>query len=411
MNILFLLIGSFESVEQHEIYPDLVRKFREQNHNMFVVCSNEKRSGRETGHVVQNGVDILRVKIGNITKSHIIEKGIATLLIEYQYRAAIKKFYFNVKFDLVIYATPPITLEGVISYIKKRDNAKSYLMLKDIFPQNALDLSILQTTGLKGMMYRFFRYKEKRLYEVSDYIGCMSEANCQYIVKHNPQLNHNKLELCPNCLEMYDPMTGNTGKKEIREKYGLPLDKLVFVYGGNLGKPQGIPFLLECLKTQRNNENVYFVIVGDGTEYGLISDTIDKEQYHNVKLLKRIPSQDYDVLIRSCDVGMIFLDHRFTIPNFPSRILSYMYAKLPVIACTDTVTDIRQLIEENDIGWWCESSNSQSFVEIISQAEKQDLKKMGENSFEVLKNQYNISVAYDAIMGHFDKEKKTHGTV
>lgn len=71
-----------------------------------------------------------------------IEKGISTLMIEGQFLRAIKKHFNDVTFDLVIYSTPPITFEKVILFIKERDLANSYLLLKDIFPQNALDLNM-----------------------------------------------------------------------------------------------------------------------------------------------------------------------------------------------------------------------------------------------------------------------------
>ena len=82
-------------------------------------------------------------------------------------------------------------------YVKKRDGAKSYLMLKDIFPQNAVDLGMLQTTGLKGLLYKCFRKKEKKLYSLSDRIGCMSQANVDYILKHNPEIPKEKVEILP----------------------------------------------------------------------------------------------------------------------------------------------------------------------------------------------------------------------
>lgn len=400
MNVLFLLIGSFDNVNQHEIYPDLVRKFRDEGNHVYVVCSNERRLKKPTQRIDHNGVSILRVKIGNITKSNIIEKGISTILIEHQYNSAIQKYFANVKFDLIVYATPPITLERVIFHIKKRDHCCTYLMLKDIFPQNAIDLSLLKTSGLKGIMYRYFRHKEKKLYKVSDYIGCMSKANCGYILAHNPEVNPDKVEICPNCFDVSETQVTLSEKELIRRKYEIPHDKLIFVYGGNLGKPQGIPFLLECLESQKDNKDVFFMIVGDGTEYFFLASTLEQRQYQNVRLLRRIPTQDYEKLISACDIGLVFLDHRFTIPNYPSRILSYMQAKMPVIACTDICTDIRNLIEDNRIGWWCESKDSKAFAEIISKVEKTDLKEMGARAFSVLKEQYNIDVAYRAITRH-----------
>ena len=102
--------------------------------------------------MIQEGSScILRLKIGNIQKVNPIEKGISTILIEPLFINGIKKYFSNVRFDLVLYATPPITFAKVIKFIKKRDRAKSYLMLKDIFPQNSLDLGMLSASGIKGL--------------------------------------------------------------------------------------------------------------------------------------------------------------------------------------------------------------------------------------------------------------------
>ena len=135
MKVLFLTIGRFEGIEAHSIYPDLLREFRNNGHEVYIVAAQEKRYGLPTACVEENGVTILRVCIGNITKCGMIEKGISTLQIEKQYKTAIKHFFKDTKFDLVMYSTPPITLCGVVEFIKKRDHAKSYLLLKDIFPR------------------------------------------------------------------------------------------------------------------------------------------------------------------------------------------------------------------------------------------------------------------------------------
>lgn len=398
MNVLFVTLSDIKSVDNNGIYEDLLREFSKNGSRIFVISPSERRNRNKTHLIKTDNAIILKVQTGNIQKTNLIEKGIATILLETQFISAIKKYLSNIKFDLVLYSTPPVTLAKVISYVKKRDNAKTYLLLKDIFPQNAVDIGMMRKNGITGILYHYFRRKEKKLYAISDRIGCMSQANVDYILRHNPEVNPAEIEICPNTVEVQDMSVTAEERATLREKYQIPLDKKVFVYGGNLGRPQGIPFILECLKTQKENPNAYFLIVGDGTEYAKLKDWFDEAKPPNIKLMSRLPKEDYDKMVAACDVGLIFLDHRFTIPNFPSRLLSYMQAKLPVLACTDPNTDIGKVICEGGFGWWCESNDTEGFNCCVADILECDLNTMGQAGFGYLLEHYTAKKAAQTIV-------------
>lgn len=400
MNILFLTLLDFNTIYEPGIYTDLLREFVKHGDEVYVVSPVEKRKGMDTHIIKEKHATILKQKIGNVQKTKsLFEKGLSTVTLESKIISGIKKYFNNVKFDLILYSTPPITLCKAIEYVKKRDNAKTYLLLKDIFPQNAVDLGMLSKNGLKSIVYRYFRNKEKELYSLSDHIGCMSQANVDYVIKHNPEVDPKKVEVCPNSIEPIDMSVTEEQRIEVRQKYGIPLDKKVFVYGGNLGKPQGIPFLIDCLRAAKDT-GAYFLIVGDGTEYGKLEAYIEAENPSHVKLMKRLSKEDYDAMVGSCDVGMIFLDHRFTIPNFPSRLLSYMQAKLPVLAVTDLNTDIGVIIENGKFGWWCESNDVQKFVDLVNHIIKLKINNYKLNSYMYLLNNYTVLNAYKKIFSN-----------
>lgn len=401
MNVLFLTLVSFDTLQVSGIYTDLLREFVKRRHEVYAISPIEKHEGVSTHIIKEDHAKILRLKIGNAQKTNIIEKGISMLLIEPQFKRAIKKYFSNIKFDLVLYSTPPITLVSAVEYVKKRDGAKTYLLLKDIFPQNAVDLGMMSKKCIKGVVYKYFRKQEEKLYAISDRIGCMSPANVDYILKHNPEIYPYKVEVCPNAIEITDKSVNNDTRIVIRKKYNIPLDKKVFVYGGNLGKPQGIPFLIKCLKKCADMD-AFFLIVGDGTEYGLLEKYIKSVHQENVKLMARMPKEDYDTMIGACDVGMVFLDHRFTIPNFPSRLLSYMQAKLPVIAVVDSSTDIGKIITEGGFGWWCESNDANNFRICVESAKADELCDMKERAWSYLKENYSSPKAYEIIASYFD---------
>lgn len=440
-NLIFLTMARMTEIRRRGIYTDLLRKFQCEGLTIYVVTPHERSLGLPTELKEDGGVHFLGVKTLNLQKTNAIEKGLGQVSVEALYKRAIKKYLSDVKFDLVLYSTPPITFPKVIAYLKRQNpQAMTYLLLKDIFPQNALDLGMMTTSGVKGLLYRFFRKKEKKLYALSDYIGCMSPANVEYIIRHNNDISKDKVEVAPNSVELRVEGLAPVDRLQVREKYGLPVNKPVFIYGGNLGKPQGIPFLMECLEANANREDCHFVVIGSGTELPKLqawyksklkvdslkskdSSVVDSGKYEehssdanttlvtdsklsslisqlSITVMEGLPKAEYDELVRACDVGLIFLDHRFTIPNFPSRLLSYLENKMPVLCATDPNTDMGRIAEENGFGFWCESNSVEAFTTILNKMIGADRKAMGENGYAFLKANYTVENTYNAIMKH-----------
>ena len=399
MNVIFLTISRIREIKSRGIYADLMRKFRDEGHNVYIVTPYERQFALTTSLSEADGVHILGVRTFNIQKTNVVEKGIGTVLLESQYIKAIKKYLNGISFDLILYSTPPITFTNVVRFLKKRNpEAVSYLLLKDIFPQNAVDLGMFSKGGL---FYKYFRNKEINLYKNSDYIGCMSPANVKFVLSHNNFLSHDRVEIAPNSIELIENPT-NIDRESIRKKYNLPIDKPIFIYGGNLGKPQGIDFLIQCLDANCQRNDCYFFIVGNGTEYHKLKNWFTHIKPDNVSLFPRLPKGDYDALVQSCDVGLIFLDHRFQIPNYPSRLLSYLEYKIPIIAVTDVNTDIGIIAEKNGYGYYCESQWIEDFTACVNKyiTAPETIREMGERGYQFLLDNYQVGNTYQKIISH-----------
>jgi hypothetical protein len=394
MKVLFLTLARIESIEVQGIYQDLLRKFRDNGHELTTVSPNERKFGNKTRYIKKDGINILNVWTTNIQKTSLIEKGITTLLIEIYYYLAIKKYCNYKDIDLILYSTPPITFTNLIKKLKKSSNAKTYLLLKDIFPQNAVDLNLLKHGSL---LYNYFRKQEKVLYEISDFIGCMSPANLNYVLEKNPEIENKKIEVNPNSIEVKRNSFGPD--TDLYLKYNIPRNKVIFIFGGNLGIPQGINFLKASIRYCESIEEAFFLVVGDGTEYQNFNNWILIEGIKNILLIKELPKSEYDEVIKLSHVGLIFLNPLFTIPNFPSRILSYMQNNLPVICATDLVTDIGDIAAKNNFGFKCLTNDSVAFYDYVKKLLDEDLRiLMGKNGFEFLKNEYSVEISYDRIV-------------
>lgn len=393
MKILFLTMVQITSLNERGLYHDLINELIIRGHELSVVSPLERRLNKPTTFKKESKFNMLKVKTLNLTKSSIIEKGVGQMMVERQYLRAIKKHLKGIQFDLILYSTPPITFTKVIQYIKIRDNAYAYLLLKDIFPQNAVDMGFIKS---KSLLHKYFEKKEKRLYKLSDTIGCMSEANKSYILKHNQEINVSKVEVNPNSIKPVFIDYSEPEKKAIRKKYNIPIDKRVFVYGGNLGVPQGIDFLIETIANVKEPE-AYFLIVGSGTQYHKLKTWFSENDPKQATLLSGLLKDEYDKLLAACDIGMIFLDKRFTIPNFPSRLLSYLEMKKPVLAATDLNTDIGKTIEEAKCGYWVEAGNFEEMQQIIKKLCIEDLHAMGEKSWELLEREFLVQRSFKLI--------------
>lgn len=392
MNLIFLSLFQMNSLDQSGIYPDLLRVFVKKGHYVRIVSAEPDC---ETHDAPRNGYSILHVRTQQMTGVSFIKKGIASLQIGPNIQKALDRYCGHEHYDLILMATPPITLVGVVDHIKKRDGAKFYLMLKDIWPQGIVDLGAISQGG---PVYRYFRAKEKKLYALADFIGCMSPANVDYVLSHNPGLCAERVGLCPNTEEPEFRTTTMEQRLAVRARYGIPQDKTVFLYGGNFGRPQGIPFLLDCLRRCREDHQAYFVLCGTGTEYPKLQAYVEQERPEHVLLLNGLPREEYDELVLACDVGMLFLDYRFTIPNFPSRLLSYLQAGLPVISCTDPATDIGEITEAGGFGWKCPSNDTEAFYAVVKKAYKADLAAMGDAGRKYFLDHYTAEQGYEIIM-------------
>lgn len=399
MNILFLTMQKIRSLNQDGIYMDLMNEFVDNGHHVFVATPLEKQDHLANLKLSKLNMDIFGVKICDYFTNSLLKKGISLLLLNHSFLVGIKKQCPHVTFDLIIYSTPPISFNKTISFFKNRGHAFSYLLLKDIFPQNAVDLGMIEAHGPTSLIYKVFRRKEKKLYKVSDAIGCMSQANCDYLLANNPEVAYDKVEICPNSIKIREHKMIN--KEKIRIKYSLPMNKTIFIYGGNIGRPQGVDFIISCLRGNELLLNSFILIIGKGTEYSRLQKWFGEVNPKNAKLIPFLPKNEFDLVVACSDIGLLFLDNRFTIPNFPSRLLSYMEYDLPVLAATDSCSDVGKTIMENGFGWWCKSDDASHFLDLMDTAAGSDLRQMKQNEKLCLKTRYSVETSYKTIMGHF----------
>ena len=400
MKVLYIS-STHTGMHSHSIYFDLMQEFKDNGHDVTIAYAREKRLGLETEMYFEHGLRYLGIKTGNISKNkNMIEKGIVTLTIDSFFKNAIKKHLGHESFDLILYSTPPITFIKTVAYLKRQSpKGKVYLMLKDIFPQNAVDMGLFSENG---PIHKFFRRKEKKLYASIDLVGVMSPRNKAYFIEHNPEYEK-IVDILPNAIKVMDREF-----KYTRKDFGLDDHKTLFIYGGNLGIPQNIPYLIMCARAMEKVDNVTLVVCGSGGKQDLIESYIAQENPKNFVYLGQLPKDKYDEIVHHCDVGLIFLDERFTIPNYPQRVLSYLQAKLPIISATDSSTDVGSMAEENGYGYSVMSPDVDAFIEKVKTLSRDSnlRETMGEKGYQYLLDNFTVNHAYKKILNQYYGGKK-----
>ena len=363
-------------VKTTDLYSDLMFEFLKNGHELLVVAPTY--TGKHSQIVIENGIKVLRVPTLNLFGTNKIIKGLSNLLLPILFKRALKKHKVVIDFDLILLPTPPITLVDVGLWIKKKSKGKLYLILRDIFPQNAVDLKMMKSNGL---IHSYFRKKEIKLYRACDSIGCMSPANITYVKKHNPYLSPNKLHLLPNWENLHDDSI-TYDEAAIRKQYGLE-NKIVAIFGGNIGLPQKMENIIDLARNCQELKDLVFFIVGDGTEKDKIEKMVRSLNLPNVILKDGIPRNDYNIILSLADIGLISLNEDFTIPNFPSKVNSYYNLKKPVLASLDLNTDFGEIQEEINCGYWSEAGNTVELKKnLLKLYNSKDLRlELGQNGY------------------------------
>jgi glycosyltransferase involved in cell wall biosynthesis len=392
MKVLFLMFAFPDMDKSYNMYTTLVEEFHAAGHEVVVLAPG----AAGTRIRMEKNVPVLRVKTLPVKNVSNYLKGIANLLLPFQFASALKRFYPDRSFDLIITPTPPITLVDLASRLKRKYGSRLYLVLRDIFPQNAVDLGFMRKNGI---VHRYFRAKEKKLYRIADAIGCMSQGNIDYIRRHNPSVDAQRLHHLLNFQKPY-PGSG-TAPLALLGQYGLA-GKFVVVFGGNMGKPQQLENVLQLAASCAKYSDVVFLLLGEGVHMNRIAARISENGLRNIRIQQTIPKQEYQHLLSLCQIGLISLHADFTIPNIPSKALDYFNLGIPVLASLDRATDFGQMLDAEESGLWSFAGEHdrlfENFERLYNDPELRS--RMGENGRRYFWRCLTPEIALNTILAH-----------
>jgi glycosyltransferase involved in cell wall biosynthesis len=397
LNILFITIA-WPGPGMRNLYSDLMEEFVQRGHQVYAVGNNNTDNSKSTFLAVENGIHVLRVNMGKIRKASYFQKTLSLLLLGTRLQRAIKQHLKGVDIDLIIAPTPPITLSILYKKLKRKYAAPFYLLLKDMWPQGSVDFHVFRK---KSLPWFFFRSHEVRVYKTANYIGCMSPYSVDYILANNHYLETGKVEVCPNSIR---PTTEPVSKeaRKIRSKYNIPEDACVFIFSGNLGVGHGLHFLVDTIRALGNYPKAFFVIGGSGTQLQYLQKRFSETDVNNLFLYEWLPREDFEDILQTSDVGLILL-YKYTSPQFPSRLLSYLDYSKPVLCAVNEYTDVGTIVEGSKSGMSVVHGDIKSFIETIKYLAEnpRERAEMGAKARNLLLEKFTVASSYEIIMKHF----------
>ena len=376
-----------------KIMYDLGQELLKKGHDVSIITISENLT-TPLEVVIEDGLRILRVKSGKIDGANKYIRFINELFLSQLIWYRGNKFFKEFKCDLVVWYSPSIFFSRLISKIKGINNCPSYLILRDIFPQWALDTGLLKN----GVIYNILQYFEFQQYKVANVIGVQSPKNLDYFDKLNVQLN-SKLEVLYNWVDLKKTCIQKTN---FRDTLNLN-EKIVFFYGGNIGVAQDMDNIIRLAYNLRYEKKAHFLIVGEGSESTRLKKMILSLGLENVNIFGSVGQDTYLAMLSEFDIGLISLNKSFKTPNFPGKMLGYMYFSKPILASINMGNDLQTLLEEYNAGLVSINGDDDQFVEnSIKLISDQEFRiNMGKNGKKVLNNFFSVTNASQQILSNF----------
>jgi glycosyltransferase involved in cell wall biosynthesis len=334
-----------------------------------------------------DGVRVIRIKSYRIRDTGYVARALAELIMPF---LMIFRYFQNAlvneKWDGVLWYSPSIFHGPFISFLKKRSTCKTYLIIRDIFPEWALDIGLMS----RGLPFHFFSAVAKYQYSVADVIGVQTEGNCTYFENWKRKAGR-RLEVLPSwyAKSIVVPCS-------IRLSETILADRKVFVYAGNMGIAQGMEILLSLAVSMRHRTDVGFLFVGRGSYMTQLKKIVKQEQLDSVLFFDEIRSDEIPDLFAQCAVGLVALDHRHKTHNIPGKFISYMQNGLPVLANVNAGNDLAQMIRHEQVGQVCENNDLQT------------LKRIAQNLLEQVDSDANLPMRCKAL---FEKKFSVESAV
>jgi glycosyltransferase involved in cell wall biosynthesis len=325
---------------------DLSREFARQGHALTVILPSPDQVAPWSLENI-DGVQVLRLKAPRTKDISYVRRTLGEFAMPFAMLRQFRKSPLSSEqWGGVVWYAPSIFHGPLANALKKWSGCKGYLIIRDIFPEWAVDMGLMG----RGLPYRFFHAIARYQYSVADVIGVQTPGNRGYFDQWQQQPDRT-LEVLQNWLDR-----PAQARCSIRVNETALAGRKVFVYAGNMGVAQGMDIMLDLAGKLQHRTDAGFLFVGRGSDSARLKNSAKDRKLDNLLFYDEIHPDEIPDLYSQCSVGIVALDPRHKSHNIPGKFLTYMRSGLPVLANVNTGNDLAQMIRDEQVGQVCESN-------------------------------------------------------
>ena len=374
---------------------DLGQAFLRQSHQVCVVIPNDQQTQSVCFYEAE-GCEVISVKAWVSKDQTYLLRVLAEFCnpLMMWWRLQRSPQFLARHIDGVIWYSPTIFWGPLIKRFKRQFNCPAYLILRDLFPDWAVDLGLLK----ENWIYRFLKYVERYQYQQANCIGLQSPQNLRYFTQKQAPLQC-RLEVLWNWAAPSNPPI--PGTPHINLAQSRLAGRFIFVYAGNMGIAQKMDAVIALANSLRSREDMGFVLVGRGSEVGRLKTKVKEMGLSNLLFFDEIEPKEIPYLYRQCHAGIVALDVRHRTHNIPGKLVSYLHAGLPIYAIVNKGNDLVGLIENHHLGVVSTDDSEEFLLRAAEQfiAQIASDKGVAERCKVVAKDYFSVQVAAQQITG------------
>jgi glycosyltransferase involved in cell wall biosynthesis len=290
--------------------------------------------------------------------------------------------------DLVFATSTPLTIGIIALFLNLFKGWKYVFEVRDLWPEFPIQMGAINNR----LIILILRYLEKWIYKRAKYIIALSPGIQEGILK--TEVLASKVSVIPNMSKsnIFYPREIRT---DIVNKYSIDLEKINVIYFGSMGIANGLSYIMEAAKylKEMNILDINFIILGDGGTRPKLIEFAIKYDLKNVKFLKSQDMNNTSDIVNCCDFSFIcFKNISILYTNSPNKLFDSLSAGKPIIV--NSLGWTKELIEENDCGFFVNPDSPDDFVRKILQYkdDKKQLDIWSKNARKLALNCFDKSI-------------------